>query len=435
MIIIQISTLTVVFGFCIVISWALTGTVKTKSSIIALCSLILFGVCIHFMLPEHMSRDIVSFSSTIIAIILCTFITHGLPKIQILYIVLLLFGVATTASTLVQWLGYITSNELDNYKAYDFVAKSVLLIICIIAAKKGSLIGILLCIVQLQKFARILILLSVWISALLASLFTYLFNAYSNLPGFAVIGILSATLILLMGIMCPLLIIKILSGLRFESQSALMEEQLELQLTHYEAIAKMYEDIKRFKHDYDNLSIALTETLKRNDVRGAMMLLNSEEMTLSGVAYPFKTGCVILDALLHEKQVSASEINISLTFEGVVPGNLLSPVDICIIFGNALDNAIEACAKLEYEKEKAIAVHSVHRDGFLFIRIENPTAADVHIIDNNIMTTKSNANFSGIGLRSIKIVAEKYFGKVILSYSGGIFCLEIELDFNMQADL
>jgi len=214
-----------------------------------------------------------------------------------------------------------------------------------------------------------------------------------------------------------------------------MEKQVETQLEHYEAMTKMYENIRRFKHDYNNLFIGLNEALKRDDAAGALSLLNAEEMALSDSVCPVETGCVTLDALLNEKQISASKVNASLTFDGIMPGDLLNPVDICIIFGNALDNAVEACAKLKYEEEKIIAIASSYKNGFLFIKIENPSAVDVRITNNAVSTTKSDKNSHGIGLRSIKTAVEKHFGEMTFSYKDGVFCLEINLDFNMQAEL
>jgi len=103
--------------------------------------------------------------------------------------------------------------------------------------------------------------------------------------------------------------------------------------------------------------------------------------------------------------------------------------------GYAIDNAIEACAKLKYEENKTISISSAYKNGFLLIKIENPTAGDVKVANNNIVTTKNKKDLSGIGLQSIKIAVEKYFGDMTLSYVGGTFSLEIELDFNMQVEL
>jgi sensor histidine kinase regulating citrate/malate metabolism len=195
-------------------------------------------------------------------------------------------------------------------------------------------------------------------------------------------------------------------------------------------MSKMNEDIAKFQHDYKNLRIGLISYLNQNDISGALGFLKTEYLMLNEPAHNFKTGSVILDALLNEKQVSAAAANATIAFEGVVPEPLLNPADICVIFGNALDNSIEACAKLPKEEEKSITIKSRYFKDFLFIRIENPTAEDVQIINSVIATTKENKQSHGIGLRSIRTAAEKYSGVMKLMCEKGIFSVAIDLDFH-----
>jgi len=115
-----------------------------------------------------------------------------------------------------------------------------------------------------------------------------------------------------------------------------------------------------------------------------------------------------------------------------LPGNLLDPVDVCVIFGNALDNAIEACANHNSSETMNINIKSSFNNGFLFVKIDNPVAVDLRIVNNSIITTKDNNRFHGIGLSSIKSAVSKYNGRTILSCLNGVFSLEIDFDFNMQ---
>jgi sensor histidine kinase regulating citrate/malate metabolism len=128
-------------------------------------------------------------------------------------------------------------------------------------------------------------------------------------------------------------------------------------------------------------------------------------------------------------------VNTSIAFEGVVPGNLINPIDICIIFGNAIDNAIEACAIFSDEEKRIITIQSSFKNGFLFIRIDNPAVGNFQIINNSIATTKNESGFHGFGLQSIKTAVNKYYGDVTLSYTNGVFSIEISLDLNMTEEV
>jgi len=123
-------------------------------------------------------------------------------------------------------------------------------------------------------------------------------------------------------------------------------------------------------------------------------------------------------------------LNTTIEFEGIVPWGLLDPTDICIIFGNTIDNAIEACVKLPKEEKKVIDIKSEYSKDFLFITIKNPTAENVKIINDTVATTKENKISHGIGLRSIRTAVGKYSGAMKLLCVNGLFSVAIDLDFH-----
>jgi len=282
---------------------------------------------------------------------------------------------------------------------------------------------------------KAMLLITIWISASLAMLLSFFSTIYSELPGFTLISALIAIFIILVGVMCPLLILNSLSNVHYKNLSAAMEAQVQAQVTHYEAMVKINEDLRHFQHDYRNLRLGLENHLKRQDIQGALSYLKSDEMAHEKYTHIYETGNVILDALLSEKQLLADAVEATIGFDGILPGNFLSTADICIIFGNALDNAIDACAVLSNNDNKTISIKSSHSHGFLFICIKNPVSADIKIKNNNITTTKEDKSSHGIGLHSIRTVVKKYSGNMNISCTNGVFCLEIDLDFNLTAQI
>ena len=109
----------------------------------------------------------------------------------------------------------------------------------------------------------------------------------------------------------------------------------------------------------------------------------------------------------------------------------MDPIDLCVVFGNVVDNAIEACQKLPNEQEKEICISArVIKDVF-FIKSTNPTKKDIEI-SNIIMTTKEDAIDHGIGLYNIRSIVQKYDGHMQLNCANQIFT--IELDFIIPAN-
>lgn len=430
------SSLAKILVILIVVKQTLSGNANKTSAII---SLVAFLACIISLIAfqELVAFDSIETIGVIFAFISPLIIFRNIQKRQSIYLTALALGLTSAIVTTARWTLYAASSITVDAVKFDLVANLILLVLCIIGIKKGAFKKAFYNVILLRWHLKMLMLLTIWISALLASLFSFFFSTYDGLPGFALIGFFTALLIILAGIMCPLLITKNLSSSYYENLAENMDKQLQVQVAHYEAMAKRNEDIKRFRHDYKNLQVGLVSALRQNNISGALTLLETDEMALAEPVNSFETGNTVLDALLSEKQLSAATVNASLEFDGVVPGNLLNPIDICVIFGNALDNAIEACERCPHSDKKAIVISSTFTNGFLFMTIMNPIATDVKIINNAISTTKADKSAHGIGLRSIRTAIEKYSGSMTLSCNAdicSIFCLEIELDFNMLAE-
>ena len=189
-------------------------------------------------------------------------------------------------------------------------------------------------------------------------------------------------------------------------------------------------ELRRFKHDFQNTRIAIEKLLADGDHAQALTLMqqcgNAMEQP-GGLALMFDTGNGIADALLTDKQAKAAARDIRIVFDGVITPNYLSPTDLCVILGNTLDNAIEACEKINAATAKIIRVNCSCSNGFLFLSVCNPIGEKVVIRDNHIATTKENKTLHGFGLYSLQSVVKRYDGEVKLSSTEDAFTVEIAL--------
>ncbi|MEE0727471.1 MAG: ATP-binding protein, partial [Clostridium saudiense] len=103
----------------------------------------------------------------------------------------------------------------------------------------------------------------------------------------------------------------------------------------------------------------------------------------------------------------------------------IKDIDICAIFANALDNAIEACMKIDNDLEKSIQVKATYINGFAIIKFTNTKVNEIKFSDKRIQTSKDNKKIHGIGISSIKYIVGKYNGEVIVNYSENEFILKI----------
>ena len=134
-----------------------------------------------------------------------------------------------------------------------------------------------------------------------------------------------------------------------------------------------------------------------------------------------KTGNSALDAILSTKKALAESKGITVNMDVQISNRLpLEPVDVCVIFGNALDNAIEACDRLT-EGEKRIQLMLVQREGKLLCHLINTALGDnlnVHI------TSKLDKENHGFGFVNLKEALEKYGSEPVINYKDGRFSLK-----------
>ena len=274
------------------------------------------------------------------------------------------------------------------------------------------------------------------VSATLISVFTSGTGLYQNHETLSrATQIIVSILLLAICIVLPVMILISVSNSRLRSLTANYEQQIHSQVEHYQNLAAANYEVRRFRHDFRNMSIAIKKLLADGQQEQTLALLQTYNNTLNtpGAFHPaFDTGNGIADALLTDKQQRAGLCNATIRFQGVLPQDSLLPTDLCVILGNTLDNAIEACEKLPADIEKVISITCNCNSGFLFLSICNPVAEKVVVNNNHISTTKENKTLHGFGLHSLNSVVKKYDGEVKFTSTDDSFTVDI--DFCLKLD-
>lgn len=138
-----------------------------------------------------------------------------------------------------------------------------------------------------------------------------------------------------------------------------------------------------------------------------------------------KTGNESIDVVLTEKCLYCEENKIRLTYTlNGADFDFMCPTDIYSLFGNALDNAIESVLKTTLDN-RVINMRAVSQKGVLQLEIENYCEQMPRFVDGMPVTTKSDKDYHGFGVKSIRFVAEKYKGNVFFGQQGKMFQLRI----------
>ena len=139
-----------------------------------------------------------------------------------------------------------------------------------------------------------------------------------------------------------------------------------------------------------------------------------------------KTGSEVLDTILTEKSLLCrdKDIHIQCVADGSRMG-FMDPADTYTIFGNALDNAIEAVQQFADKEKRQIDVLVHVKQQFLVISITNPLGAQPVFRNGLSVTTKTGGDYHGFGLRGVQRTVKKYDGHLTVSTENDCFALKI----------
>ncbi|MCF0134261.1 MAG: GHKL domain-containing protein [Blautia sp.] len=147
-----------------------------------------------------------------------------------------------------------------------------------------------------------------------------------------------------------------------------------------------------------------------------------------------QTGNEALDTILQEKGLFCKMHHIQ--WNCIADGEILQfmdVVDIYTLLGNAIDNAIEAVEQLKEPEKKMISVRILQKNHFAVIQIENPYEGSVSMQEGKIRTTKSDKDYHGFGIKSMRHIAEKYNGSLSVKTDNGMFLLYAVLPVEGEA--
>ena len=237
-------------------------------------------------------------------------------------------------------------------------------------------------------------------------------------------------MIVLLSISYPILVLNSATNTYLKHLTRNYETQIANQAEHYTAIAKANFELRRFRHDFKNISLGVKALIADGKPDEAVEVLERIKNDIYGstdFVLDFDTGNGIVDALLVDKQQKSAAANTVIKFEGSVPSNGIDATELCVIFGNTLDNAIEARQKINSKETKTIDVRCESGNGFMFIRISNPTNRDVTIINNTVETTKDNKQLHGFGIYSLNQTVKKHDGDLKLVCKNKKFIVDISM--------
>lgn len=190
-----------------------------------------------------------------------------------------------------------------------------------------------------------------------------------------------------------------------EYELELMKNSIEDQEKHYEQLQTSHDEIRKIRHDMKNTYLGTITSLEAGNVSDAVDQLKNNLDIIYESGKVIDTGHPAIDAVVENKLNRCEDLNIhtKLIYSYNTPIHV-NEIELAVIIGNVLDNAIEACQKVKKPNKNIHGVISSDENNII-IDIRNTAKGT-----NNFITLKMNRKSHGFGLKSISHIAKKYNG-------------------------
>lgn len=206
------------------------------------------------------------------------------------------------------------------------------------------------------------------------------------------------------------------------------EYQNDLITKHCEEVQNIYKTMRGWRHDYKNHIQVMRASLEMGNLTELGNYLGELTVDLNTVDTVVKTGNVMADAILNSKLALCKVRNTPYEVTATIPEECsVNDVELCVIIGNLLDNAMEACEKIEDKSKRFIRIYIGVFKEQLYINVTNSMIGTPVKRGNAYKSSKGENH--GFGLMRVDRIADKYSGFVNRQFEDGVFGTEIMLPF------
>lgn len=202
----------------------------------------------------------------------------------------------------------------------------------------------------------------------------------------------------------------------------LMKEKEKYSKESMEIIKRSNEELREFKHDLKNYLLPLQEAMETMPQSEMAKVWEKINQKIEDVQTLMQTGNSYVDSMINTKITLArsEKVDVKCTILSKMEG--IDDLEFCSVFGNLMDNAIEAERKVIEKKEIIIFVEE--KMGYLRLEIQNKIEKSVLNENSSLNTTKKDTSSHGIGHKSIKRTMQKVGGALKYYETGDLFCAE-----------
>ena len=212
------------------------------------------------------------------------------------------------------------------------------------------------------------------------------------------------------------------------AKSETMEKLLEIQSVQYSLLTARIQDNRRARHDFRQHLAVIRDCADRGDLASLKNYLNDYEnmFPIQEVRTYCKNYAVNAILSFYAEKAEKNGISMQVTIQMADPP-VIPETEFCVLVGNLLENAVDACADTDAEIQSFIRLHVVQTgSSMLSITADNTSSGSPNWSGDKLLSTKHSGY--GIGTESIRMIAERYSGDARFRWKDGIFYASVMLN-------
>lgn len=214
----------------------------------------------------------------------------------------------------------------------------------------------------------------------------------------------------------------------FQEKQA-VEEQLRQQKLYYSSMKQEFEKARRQRHDFKHHLVTIQHYIETDSKEGLQEYCG-ELLTQNEIHDPIPySGSSAADGVIYHYMKRSAECGIRFSFQGTIRCGGIADTDLCVLLGNALDNAVTGCMTAAQERFICVSVQSEKQ--LLSILIQNSFDGMVEEQDERILSRKRK-NREGVGLGSMRTICQRYGGMMEYSWDENTFTLCVHLPLSVE---
>ena len=207
-------------------------------------------------------------------------------------------------------------------------------------------------------------------------------------------------------------------------ENSIITTRIEVLENNNKQLNDAYREVAKISHDHDNQLRTMTLLAQNGKYNELTSYLCEMRYDIGYVKIKSYTAVDSIDAAINTKVHLAESKNIAIDVSASYPGSInVRQVDICAVIVNLLDNAIEACAKIEDTQSRYIKLSISPIGEMIVIKVENSHVSYVSVAEDSgqLQTTKNDGAQHGYGIKIVDAITKKYNGSLEIEYTDNTF--------------